>query len=52
MNESMESIKFLNDSGFEVIRIETNDIHNNEVNIFFRNPNPRVIKFDKVWNYQ
>lgn len=51
-NTKDESIKFLNESGFEVTRIETNDIHNNEVNIFFRNPNPRVIKFDKVWNYQ
>jgi nanoRNase/pAp phosphatase (c-di-AMP/oligoRNAs hydrolase) len=50
-NTKDESIKFLNEVGFEVTRIEDNDPHGNEVNIYFRNPNPREIKFNKVWNY-
>jgi len=50
-NTKDESIKFLNEVGFEIIGFENNDPHGNEVNIYFRNPNPREIKFNKVWNY-
>lgn len=34
-NTEEECVKFLEDNGFRILRIESNDIHRNEVNILF-----------------
>ena len=47
-NTQEESIQFLESNGFEITKIESNDVHGNEVNIDFINKNPKELKFD-LW---
>ena len=47
-NTQKESIQFLESNGFEITKIESNDVHGNEVNIDFINKNPKQLKFD-LW---
>jgi FkbM family methyltransferase len=47
-NTQEESIKFLESNGFEITKIESNDVHGNEVNIDFINKNPKELKFN-LW---
>ena len=47
-NTQEESIRFLESNGFEITKIESNDVHGNEVNIDFINKNPKKLKFD-LW---
>lgn len=47
-NTQEESIKFLEENGFEIISINPNDIHTNEVNIVFQNKNPKKAKYKKI----
>lgn len=49
-NTKNESIAFLQENGFEIIHIESNDIHTNEVNIYFRNISPKSIIFKKEYH--
>lgn len=48
-NTQEESIAFLESNGFEITKIESNDIHGNEVNIDFVNKNPKELNFDIAW---
>jgi FkbM family methyltransferase len=36
-NTQLESVSFLQAKGFEITNIESNDVHTNEVNIYFKN---------------
>jgi FkbM family methyltransferase len=47
-NTQEESIRFLESNGFEITKIESNDVHGNEVNIDFINKNSKELKFD-LW---
>lgn len=47
-NTQEQSIQFLESNGFEITKIESNDVHGNEVNIDFVNRNPKQLKFD-LW---
>lgn len=49
-NTQEQSIEFLENAGFEIVRIESNDVECNEVNIHFKNKNPKTLQFDKVYN--
>jgi FkbM family methyltransferase len=51
-NTEEESINFLVENGFDIVKIESNDIHNNEVNIYFKNRTPRKLKFKNVWFFE
>ena len=48
-NTKDESIKFLEENGFEITEITTNDDFSNEVNIFFKNKNPKNLLTGKVF---
>lgn len=51
-NTEEDSINFLVNNGFDIINIESNDIHNNEVNIYFKNRNPKKLKFKSIWVFE
>lgn len=46
-NTVKETIKFLNSKGFEIMDLVSNDPFSNEVNVHFRNKNPKFINFQK-----
>ena len=48
-NTQNDSIQFLESNGFEITNITYNDIHQNEVNIDFKNKQPKEIKYNKTW---
>lgn len=47
-NTQSECVSFLEQNGFEIISITSNDVHNNEVNIVFQNKNPKKVRYKKV----
>lgn len=49
-NTEEQSIKFLESKGFEILSVESNDVFRNEVNIVFRNKNPKVVHYTKKWH--
>jgi len=51
-NTQEDSINFLVSNGFDITNIESNDIHNNEVNIYFKNRNPKKLKFKTIWVFE
>lgn len=48
-NTENESIAFLESNGFEIINVSSNDIFRNEVNIIFKNKNPKIVKFKTIY---
>jgi FkbM family methyltransferase len=48
-NTKDESINFLESIGFEIVQINSNDVHTNEVNIVFRNKFPKKASYKKVY---
>ncbi len=48
-NTEEESIKFLESNGFEILSVESNDVFRNEVNIVFKNRNPKNATYIKKW---
>jgi FkbM family methyltransferase len=49
-NTKDECIEFLESHGFEITDIQSNDVHNNEVNIIFKNKNPKIALYTKTYN--
>jgi FkbM family methyltransferase len=48
-NTKDECIEFLESNGFEVVDVQSNDVHTNEVNIIFKNKNPKTIIYKKAY---
>jgi len=48
-NTKDDCIKFLEDNGFEITDVQSNDVHNNEVNIIFKNKNPKIASYTKTY---
>ena len=48
-NTQAQSIAFLERNGFEITKIESNDVHGNEVNIDFINKNPKEVLFETTY---
>lgn len=44
-NTLKETISFLESNGFEITELESNDPYDNEINVHFRNKNPKWIQF-------
>jgi FkbM family methyltransferase len=47
-NTQNECVQFLEENGFEIISIQSNDVHDNEVNIIFENKNPKKVIYKKT----
>lgn len=50
-NTEEASIRFLELNGFEIISVDSNDVFRNEVNIVFRNKNPKTVNYNKNWYF-
>ena len=49
-NTEAESITFLENNGFQIVSIDSNDVFRNEVNIVFKNKYPKVATYNKTWS--
>lgn len=49
-NTQQESINFLESNGFEIVSVDSNDVFNNEVNIVFKNKNPKNITYYNAYS--
>jgi FkbM family methyltransferase len=48
-NTESECIEFLQNNGFDILDIQSNDVHRNEVNILFKNKNPKKAQYKKIF---